>query len=62
MDELCKGVQHMTPVHHRGYILLRHKTRRVAVTVDCSWFMSLPKWIKDRYKQDWEVIRICIGS
>ena len=44
--------------HHQGYILLRNKERPVAVTVDCAWFMSLPKKVKQYYQLNWNVVLI----
>lgn len=48
----------MRPEHHQGYILLRNKKRPVAVTVDCAWFMSLPKKVKQCYQRNWNVVLI----
>lgn len=49
----------MTPEHHRGMIILRHRKRPVAVSLEASWFMSLPKAIKDKYAKEWDIIRVC---
>ncbi len=46
------------PAHHQGYVILRHKTRAVAVTVDCSWFMSLPQSVRKHYEQCWDIIKV----
>ena len=49
----------MAPEHHRGVIILRHRTRPTAVSLDAAWFVSLPEKIKNRLSESWEIIRIC---
>lgn len=51
----------MTPEHQQGYVILRHKTRQVAVTLDCSWFMSLPVFVRRHYERSWDIIKIRQG-
>ena len=46
----------MKPLHHQGYMVLKHRFRNIAITVDSSWFMSLPKWLKDKYLEEWSII------
>lgn len=47
------------PKHHDGYVVLRHKTRPAIHTADLSWFMSMPKWRRDKFLKSWEVVFLC---
>jgi hypothetical protein len=49
------------PQHHRGYVILRHKTRPLVHTADLSWYMSMPTRRRNKFLKDWEVVRICGG-
>ena len=51
----------MKPKHQSGYMVLRHKRRAVASTIDLSWLMSMPEWRRNKFLRDWEVILICNG-
>ncbi len=51
----------MKPEHQNGYMILRHKRRKVASTVDLVWIMSMPKWRRDKFLKNWEVVLICNG-
>ena len=47
------------PEHQRGYVILWHKTRPLVHTADLSWFMSMPKWKREKFLKNWRVIRVC---
>lgn len=51
----------MKPEHSNGYMILRHKHKAVASTVDLSWLMSMPEWRRNKFLRSWEVILICNG-
>lgn len=50
------------PVHQGGYVILRHRTRPVVHTAGLSWFMSMPKWKREKFLNDWEVVLLCQRS
>ncbi len=49
------------PQHHRGYIILRHRTKPLVHTAYLSWYMSMPNWKRDKFHKNWEVVLICSG-
>lgn len=44
---------------NKGYLLARHKNKRVACCFDLEWLLNMSRWRREKILNNWEVIYIC---